>query len=303
MRSAECNLLSLGEKLIDVTVELHLADIADWKDILGPDLGRIEDIEVEFILAGLWADLDAKFPGWIGTLLDCVPEVAAMEIRVISCELQSFIPDQRVHAESRRPVELHERADAFGIGKGKCVDTKTLHHAERTRDGPVTHRPHEHMRSFRMKILKIPEVIMSALGLRHLRVRLRLASVNNIWEFYGILNEENRNIISDKIPVSLLSVEFGCEPAHITNSIGASTASKDGREPDKDWSGTGCICEHWSVGDVCEALIKLERSEGARTTGMDYSFGYSFVIKVHNLILRQLTISYRRHNGLEVSSP
>lgn len=284
MRSAKCNLLSLREKLIDVTVELHLADVADWEYILGPDLGSIEDVEVELILAGFWADLDTEFPGWIGALLDCVPEVAAMEVRVISCELQSFIPHQRVHAESGSPVELHERADTFGIGKGKGVDTKSLHHAERARDSPVTHRPHEHVRRLRMQVLEIPKVVMSALGLRDLRVGLGLASVNNVWEFYGVLDKEDWNIISDEIPVSLLSVEFGCEPAHIANSIGATTASKDGREPNKDGSGTRCICKHWGVGDVCEALIKLECPEGARTTSVDYSFRDSFMIKVHNLI-------------------
>jgi len=238
MGSAKRNLLSLCKKLIDVTVELHLTDIADWEDILRPDLGSIEDVEVKLILAGLWADLDTEFPGWISALLNCVPEVAAMEVGVVSCELQSFIPDQRVHAEGWSPVELHERADAFGIGKGESVDTKALHHTERARDSSIAHRPHEHMGRLGMQILEIPEVVMGALGLRDLRVGLGLTGVNNVWEFYGVLDEENWNIISDEIPVSFLSVEFGCKPAHISNSIGAAATSKDSRETDKDRSRT-----------------------------------------------------------------
>jgi hypothetical protein len=255
MRSAEGNLLSLREKLIDITVELHLTDITDWEDILRPDLGGIENVKVELILARFWADLDTEFPGWISALLDGVPEITAMEVGIVSCELQSFIPDQRVHAKSWSPVELHERAYAFGIGKGEGVDTKALHHAKRARDSPVAHRPHEHVGCLRMQVLEIPEIVMSALGLRDLRVGLGLASVNNDWEFYGVLDKENGNIISDEIPGSLLGVEFGCKPAHIANSISAATVSKDSREPDKDWSGTGCICEHFGVGDVFEALI------------------------------------------------
>jgi hypothetical protein len=136
-----------------------------------------------------------------------------------------------------------------------------------------------------MQVLEIPEVVMGALGLRDLIVRLSLASMDNVWELYGVLNEENWDIISNQIPVSLLGIEFGCEPAHIANSIGTAAASKDGGEADKDWSGTGCICEHFGVGNVFETLIKLERPEGARTTGVDYSLGNSFMIEVHNLIL------------------
>jgi hypothetical protein len=114
-----------------------------------------------------------------------------------------------------------------------------------------------------MKILEIPEVVMGALGLRDLRVRLGLAGVNNVWEFYGILDEKNWDIISDEIPVPLLGVEFGCEPAHIANSIGAAAVSEDGREPDEDGSGTRCICKHFGVSDVFQTLIKLECPEGA----------------------------------------
>ena len=37
------------------------------------------------------------------------------------------------------------------------------------------------------------------------------------------------------------------------------------------------------MGDVLEALIKLECSKGARTTSVDHSFGDAFMIKAHNL--------------------
>jgi hypothetical protein len=232
--SAECNLLSLREKLINITAKLHLANIANWEDILGLDLGSIENIKVKLILTGLGTDLDTEFPRWISALLNRILEILAMEVRVISCELQSFIPDQRVHSKSWSPMELHKRTDAFGIHKSEGVDTEALYYAEQARDSPVTHRPYEYVCSFRMQVLEIPEVVMGALGLRDLIVRLSLASMDNVWELYGVLNEENWDIISNQIPVSLLGIEFGCEPAHIANSIGTAVASKDGGEADKD---------------------------------------------------------------------
>jgi len=117
--------------------------------------------------------------------------------------------------------------------------------------------------SLGVQVLEIPEVVVGALGLRNLRVRLSLASVDNVREFYGVLDKENGNIISDEIPVSLLGVEFGRESAHITDSIGASTASKDGGKSNKNWSCTGCIGENFGMGNIFEALIKLEGPERA----------------------------------------
>jgi hypothetical protein len=79
-----------------------------------------------------------------------------------------------------------------------------------------------------MQILKVPKVIMSRLRLRHFVVRLWLSGMNNIWELYSILNEKDGNVVSDKIPVSFLSVELCCESTHITDGIGRTAGAENG---------------------------------------------------------------------------
>ena len=47
------------------------------------------------------------------------------------------------------------------------------------------------------------------------------------------LNEEHGNIITNDIPIALLSVELYSETSDITNSIGTTSAPKDCREAEK----------------------------------------------------------------------
>jgi hypothetical protein len=74
-------------------------------------------------------------------------------------------------------------------------------------------------RTFRLKPGKIPEIIVSALTLRNIILRLGLHSMNNIGEFNGILNEEHRNVVTDEVPDTFVSVELDCEPSNIANSV------------------------------------------------------------------------------------
>lgn len=64
--------------------------------------------------------------------------------------------------------------------------------------------------------LEIPKIAMGALGLRNLLVRLGLSRVYDIWEFDGVLNEENRDVVSDDVPITLFSVKFDRETSHYT---------------------------------------------------------------------------------------
>ena len=49
---------------------------------------------------------------------------------------------------------------------------------------------------------------MRALALRNLVVRLGFYGVNDVGELDGVLNEEDRYVIADDIPVSLICVQM-----------------------------------------------------------------------------------------------
>jgi hypothetical protein len=50
-------------------------------------------------------------------------------------------------------------------------------------------------------------------------MRLGLHSMNNIRELHCILNEEHRDIVSNKVPDTFVGVELDCETSNIADSI------------------------------------------------------------------------------------
>lgn len=78
-----------------------------------------------------------------------------------------------------------------------------------------------------MKEAEVPKVVMGGLGRRDFLIRFWLTSVDEIWKLESILDEEDRNIVSDNIPVPLLCIKLDCKPSDISHSVGTTTASKD----------------------------------------------------------------------------
>lgn len=54
--------------------------------------------------------------------------------RILTANLESFIPNKAVDAKLGSHVELHEVAFAFSVDEGESVDTKPLHHTVRARN-------------------------------------------------------------------------------------------------------------------------------------------------------------------------
>ena len=100
------------------------------------------------------------------------------------------------------------------------MHAETLHHAVAAGNGAVGHHPHHHMRRFRHQRNKVPESIVRGRGLRHREMRLRLGCMHEIRKFHRVLNEKDRNVVSDQIPIALFGVELDRESAHITHGIG-----------------------------------------------------------------------------------
>ncbi len=64
------------------------------------------------------------------------------------------------------------------------------------------------------------------------------------------LNEEHGNIITNDIPIALLSVELYSEPSDITDSIGTTSAPKDCRKAQKYRCCARGVRENPSVCDI-----------------------------------------------------
>lgn len=142
VRGAESHLLGFGEEVVGVAVEHHAPDDLHWHQLLGDQLGRVEDVEAELLGLFLREDLQAQFPLRVLAGLDCLPQVAAMEVRVGARNLHRLLPHQRVGAELGLPMELDEEGLARVVDEAEGVDAEALHHPVAARDRAVRHLPH-----------------------------------------------------------------------------------------------------------------------------------------------------------------
>lgn len=92
MRRAESYLFSLGEVLINDTVELHGTNVADGELVFRPELGGIERVKLKLVKVCFRNSLDTKLPLGVCSVRDRFFKILAVIVRILTSELQSFIP-------------------------------------------------------------------------------------------------------------------------------------------------------------------------------------------------------------------
>ena len=120
------DLLGLREEIIRVAIEHHPTDDFERDDLLGNELGRIEDIEIEAIGGALVEALDAEFLFGKVALLDRFKQIAAVKIGIGAADLDGLVPDHRDGARDRAPMKLDEGGLALGVDHAESVDAEPL---------------------------------------------------------------------------------------------------------------------------------------------------------------------------------
>ena len=108
VRRAERHLLGLREEVVGIAVEHHPADRLHGHELFRDDLGGVENVEAEAFRLLLGEDLHAELAFGKLAGFDRLPQVATMKVGVRAGDLQRLVPDQRMHAEHRLPMELDE---------------------------------------------------------------------------------------------------------------------------------------------------------------------------------------------------
>jgi hypothetical protein len=231
--SAKGDLLGFGKEIVDEPVEHEPTDDADRRQLFGYDLRRIEHVERKALRELTVEELHAQFPFGKIAGLDRIPEIAAVKVGIGAIDLDGLVPDDRLQAQLGLPVEFDKGRVACCVEQPEGVNAEAFHCAKRARDCPVGHDPHDHVHRFRGETDEIPEIVVRGLGLRKSAIRLWLSGVDDVGKLDRVLDEEDRDVVTDNVPIAFLCVKFDREAAHIAREIGRALGAGDGREADK----------------------------------------------------------------------
>ena len=90
---AERDLLGLGEEIVYHPVQHEAADGAERYQLLRDDFGGVEHVEIEAGSEILVEELQPELPFRVIAILDCLPEVAAVEVGIGAVDFQRLVPD------------------------------------------------------------------------------------------------------------------------------------------------------------------------------------------------------------------
>ena len=206
-----------------------------------------------------------------------------MEVRIGAADLHGLVPEDRGCSEQGPPVKFHEVALSLGIHQAEGIDAESLHHPKRAGNGPVRHRPHDHMKRFGHQGYEIPKGVVSAGGLRVPAVGFHLDRMDKVRKFDGVLNKEDRNIVPDQIEVAFLGVEFDGEPADVAGQIHRSSAPGNCRKARKDGRFHLRIGEKRGACHVLHGFVRLKETVRRGAARVDDPFGDSLVIEMRDL--------------------
>jgi hypothetical protein len=289
----EGHLLGLGKEVVGVAVEHQPADLLHRHHLLGNELGRIEQVEAERMLLVLRNHLHAELPFGEVAVLDGLPQVAAVKVRVLAGDLLRLVPYQAVDAELGLPVELHEVALAARVDEAEGVHAEAFHHAKAARNGAVAHGPHQHVGALGHERGEVPEGVVRARGLRHLVVRLGLDGVDEVGELHRVLDEEHRNVVAHEVVVALARVELDGKAAHVAHGVGRAARAGHGGEAHENGRLGVRVLQEVGAGELRHRLVDLEIAVRRRAARVHGALGNALVVEVRDLLAQDEVFEQR----------
>src|SRR5665811_1091982 len=150
------------------------------------------------------------------------------------------------------------------------------------------------MHGFRRERNEIPERVVRARRLRKTAVGFHLDGMDEVGEFNGVLDEENRNVVADQVPVALLGVKLDGKPAYVTRRIDRTRAACDGRYTSKYGRLLTYLGEYPGGGVLLQRGGQLEESMHARRSRVNDTLGNTLVIEMGDFFAEDEILQQRR---------
>lgn len=142
---------------------------------------------------------EAYLPFGIQSLLNTVPKVLTMEVCIFSRCYLSFFPEQRSFPLESLEPELDKLCLALSCHKAESMNAPTIHMPVRSHRSVTTHSPKKRVQGAWLLAEEVPRSVVCRCRLWNFSIRHWFDSMYQVWEFDGILNKENRNVIPNNI--------------------------------------------------------------------------------------------------------
>ena len=118
--------------------------------------------------------------------------------------------------------------------------------------------------------------------------------MDQVGELDRILNEEDRDIVADQIPIAFLRVELDREAAHIARQIGRTLRSRDGRKAHESGHLLPHALQHIGARHIAQRFRQLEIAMRAIAAGMNDALWNALMVEVKHLLAKMHIFQQRR---------
>lgn len=184
------------------------------------------------------------------------------------------------------PMEFDIMRLASFADEGVCVDTKTIHVPVILGDTHVIEQEGEHVKAFGV----VGEEIEDPPILLDVGLGIGFEGVDHVGELEAITDEEDGEVVSDEVKVTLSGVKFDGKSSGVPQGFRAATLVDDGGEADDEGSLNSRGAKEVSTGEVRDVMCDFKKTLCTGSPRMHHSLRDPFPVEVCKLLHQMIIL-------------
>jgi len=164
------------------------------------------------------------------------------------------------------------------------MHAKAFHHPQAARDGAIGHGPDDHVGGFGHQRNEVPEGVVGRATGGDFVMRLRLHRVDEVRELDGVLDEEDRHVVTHQVEVAFIRIELHGETAYVAHRVAGTAWALHRGETHEHRSDFLRVLQETRLGQLGMVAIALEIAMGARAPGVHDTLRNALVVEMGDLL-------------------
>ncbi|EEQ41638.1 peroxisomal catalase [Clavispora lusitaniae ATCC 42720] len=276
----ECRSFDLSKVVLGVFVQGELTETAQGVILVWPDLCQVKDREWSLLGSLSSHGSDVAGPAREVSVGNVAEQILLGMVRVLARQLASLFVGQSLDASVRDEVHLHVVPVAILSGPLVCVARVTVHLTVRSWGTTVREQRHDSVDRLFVRRQVVPEHV----GVLQVGLRVPLSRVDEVRELGRVTDEKHRRVVVHKIQVAFFRVQLGGETTRVSGRVSRPQLTAHSGETREHLGFLAHGVQKLGGTNVCDVVGHFENTIGARTFGMDHSFGDSLAVKVRQRV-------------------